>query len=384
MKEFCKIAYQLRSWGLDERSRVGIVVPNGLDMSAILLAVTSTSVAAPLNPSYRESEFQSYLNDIQADCIIVLDKDRVSPVRAVAHDKGIPIVELASDGITLSTSADIAKILGRCDKPSPGEIHSGPKPDDIALVLLTSGSTGRSKRVPLTHRNLCASVADICFSLNLDDRDSCLSMWEQFHIGGLVDLLLVPLASGGRIICTGEFDAEQFFRSWILDRRPGFRACQQPCTKSCRGAKSRTSLSKNVFAVYSLRGVGFVSPIDGTRRGFFQVPVVQTFGMTEAGPLITTNPLPPGSEKPARPALAVVRLFPFAARMVGSFPPARPAKFSCEEKTLSRATKITRKRQPSHSVTVGFTRGTRVILMPTAISFSRAGSRSRSIAGAKR
>src|SRR5262245_52994857 len=65
------ISSQLRALGLGRRSRVSIVLPNGLDMSVMLLAVSSTSIAAPLNPSYREAEFQSYLNDIHADCVIV-------------------------------------------------------------------------------------------------------------------------------------------------------------------------------------------------------------------------------------------------------------------------------------------------------------------------
>jgi len=192
----CKIADQLRSWGLSPRSRIGIVAPNGLNMSVVLLAITSTSVAAPLNPSFREHEFQSYLDDIQVDCIVVLEEDRASSVRFVAEKKGIPIIELAPDGITLSASAELVKVLGQRDQRFPGAIHSGPNPDDTALILLTSGSTGRSKRVPLTHRNLCASVADICHSLQLNQCDICLSMWEQFHIGGVTDLLLAPLASG--------------------------------------------------------------------------------------------------------------------------------------------------------------------------------------------
>jgi acyl-CoA synthetase (AMP-forming)/AMP-acid ligase II/acyl carrier protein len=297
-ERICKIAYQLRSWGLDERSRVGIVVPNGLDMSAILLAVTSTSVAAPLNPSYRESEFQSYLNDIQADCIIVLDKDRASPVRAVAHDKGIPIVELASDGITLCTSADIAKILGRCDKPSLGDIHSGPKPDDTALVLLTSGSTGRSKRVPLTHRNLCASAADVCYSLQLNERDICLSMWEQFHIGGVTDLLLAPLASGGEIICTGGFNAEEFFVILNGLSPTWFQGVPATLHEILAVAK-RSGRSSAKTSLRFIRSVASALPPQLMERveELFQVPVVQTYGMTEAGPLIASNPLPPGMRK---------------------------------------------------------------------------------------
>ena len=82
---------------------------------------------------------------------------------------------------------------------------------DVALVLLTSGSTGRSKKVPLTHRNICVSTRDICRTLALGPADRCLCMWEQFHVGGLVDLLLVPLASGGTVICAGSFDAARFY-----------------------------------------------------------------------------------------------------------------------------------------------------------------------------
>ncbi len=83
--------------------------------------------------------------------------------------------------------------------------------DDVCLILLTSGSTGRSKKVPLTHRNVLASTAHICESLLLSAADRCLCMWEQFHIGGLVDLLLVPLASGGSVVCTSGFSAKHFF-----------------------------------------------------------------------------------------------------------------------------------------------------------------------------
>ena len=297
-ERICKIAYQLRSWGLGARSRVGIVVPNGLDMSVILLAVTSTSVAAPLNPSYREAEFQSYLNDIQVDCIVVLEEDRVSPVRAIAQKMGIPIVELASDGITLSASADIAKILTRCDKLSPGDIHSGPNPDDTALILLTSGSTGRSKKVPLTHRNLCASVADICYSLQLNERDICLSMWEQFHIGGVTDLLLAPLASGGEIICTGGFNAEEFFIILNGLSPTWFQGVPATLHEILTVAK-RSGRSSAKTSLRFIRSVASALPPQLMERveEFFQVPVVQTYGMTEAGPLIASNPLPPGMRK---------------------------------------------------------------------------------------
>jgi acyl-CoA synthetase (AMP-forming)/AMP-acid ligase II/acyl carrier protein len=267
-------------------------------MSVMLLAVSSTSIAAPLNPSYREAEFQSYLNDIHADCVIVLADDRHSPVRVVARKNDIPVVELASDGVTLIPSSGATDIFGRKGKSFPVDDEIEAKPDDIALILLTSGSTGHSKKVPLTHRNLCASVADVCHSLDLDHADICLSMWEQFHIGGMVDLLLVPLASGGQIISTSRFDAESFFQ--ILETRSPTWFQGVPTTlheilvvaRKTRRTPAKTSL-RFIRSVASALSPQLMEQTES----FFQIPVVQTFGMTEAGPLITTNPLPPGIRK---------------------------------------------------------------------------------------
>src|SRR5262249_11854715 len=142
------------------------------------------------------------------------------------------------------------------------------------------------------------SVADICHSLNLSERDICLSMWEQFHVGGMVDLLLVPLASGGRIISTKGFDAESFFD--ILETRSPTWVQGVPTTlheilvvaRKTERTTAKTSL-RFIRSVASALSPQLMERIEA----FFQLPVVQTFGMTEAGPLITTNPLPPGIRK---------------------------------------------------------------------------------------
>ena len=123
-------------------------------------------------------------------------------------------------------------------------------------------------------------------------------MWEQFHIGGMVDLLLVPLASGGRIICTSSFDAESFFQ--ILETRSPTWFQGVPTTlHEILAVARKTGRSPAKTSLRFIRSVASaLSPQLMDRiESLFQVPVVQTFGMTEAGPLITTNPLPPGIRK---------------------------------------------------------------------------------------
>jgi acyl-CoA synthetase (AMP-forming)/AMP-acid ligase II/acyl carrier protein len=289
------ISDQLRALGFHKRSRIALSLPNGMNLSVLLLAVSSISIAAPLNPVYREAELHSYLNEIRADCIVVLANDRQTSARLAASRNHISIIELDADGVSLISSF---KTL-QCTKSAlQGDEGANPGPDDVALILLTSGSTGRSKKVPLTHRNLCASVADICQSLDLADRDICLSMWDQFHIGGMVDLLLVPLASGGRVICTTGFSAEAFFE--ILETRSPtwFQAVPTTLHEILVIAK-KTGRVPAKTSLHFIRSVASaLSPQLMERiESFFQVPVVQTFGMTETGPLITTNPLPPGIRK---------------------------------------------------------------------------------------
>src|SRR5258707_10533138 len=210
------MAASLRQAGVTRQDRVAIVLPNGRDMATALLGVCCAATAAPFNPSYLEDEYESYFRAVRASFLLI-QEGVTSAARAVALKLGLQILELSIDQ---ESNAFIREEDAPASADSEAGItpdHQPPQPEDIALILLTSGSTGRPKKVPLTHRNICVSVGDICRALALTPEDICLSMWEQFHIGGLVDLLLVPLASGGCVICTPGFNAALFYE--LLESR---------------------------------------------------------------------------------------------------------------------------------------------------------------------
>jgi acyl-CoA synthetase (AMP-forming)/AMP-acid ligase II/thioesterase domain-containing protein/acyl carrier protein len=287
----------LRQAGVTRQDRVAIVLPNGRDMATALLGVSCAAIAAPFNPSYLEDEYESYFRAVRASYLLIQEGVTCAATR-VALKLGLQILEVSVDE---ESNAYIREEDSPKAAPSPSAATSGhqpPEPQDIALILLTSGSTGRPKKVPLTHRNICASVGDICCKLLLTPEDVCLSMWEQFHIGGLVDLLLVPLASGGTVICTPGFNAELFYEL-LESRRPtwfqGVPATEYELLAHARrvGMHDIRSSLRLIRSVASALSPQLMQEIED----FFHVPVVQTFGMTEAAPLITTNPLPPGIRK---------------------------------------------------------------------------------------
>ncbi len=267
------LAAALRAHG----SRVGIVLPNGLAMSQALLAVTCVGAALPYNPAYTEPEFEAYFRDMHLSAL--LTRPAFAPAaERVAARLGIPVLDLDALGQEMQGASD----------------HSPPSPDAIAVVLLTSGSTGKPKRVPLSHRNVCTSARHVSRSMDLGPGDRCLSMWELYHIGGLVDLLLAPLDAGGTVITTAGFDGPRFFD--LLERVQPTWFQGVPTTLGelvlqarRRGIDPRRSSLRLLRSVAAALSPALMSEIET----LFGVPVLQTFGMTEAGPLIASTALPP-------------------------------------------------------------------------------------------
>ncbi|MGB8853251.1 MAG: non-ribosomal peptide synthetase [Pirellulales bacterium] len=284
----CRIGDHLlaRSGGaITHRRRFAIVLPNGREMSLVLLAAATVGTAVPLNPTYRDEEFTRYLRATRADCLVVDGDD--SAAAAAARRAGIPVVIVAA--------AEMANL----DSPAAARPTPRPRPDDVALILMTSGSTGNGKIVPLTHRNLCASASDVCRSVGLDTDDRVLSMWEQFHIGGIVDLLLSPLAAGGTVIAAGSFDAARFFELLATTRPTWFQGVPTTLRELCQFAGRRRLVCRGTSLRF-VRSVAAALPESWRHEieDLFAIPVVRTFGMTEAAPLITSTRLPPYVAKP--------------------------------------------------------------------------------------
>ena len=70
-------------------------------------------------------------------------------------------------------------------------------PEDVALILHTSGTTSRPKIVPLSHHNVSASARNVAATLELTPADRGLAIMPLFHIHGLIAGLLAPLSRGG-------------------------------------------------------------------------------------------------------------------------------------------------------------------------------------------
>ncbi len=299
-------ARRLHATGLGRGDRVAIVLPNGPEMAAAFLATAAVATAAPLNPSYRAPELDFYLADLDAKALVVAAGEG-SPAVAVAEARGLPVLELSWD----PAAAAGMFTLGDPGEPPPGGELAGP--DDVALVLHTSGTTSRPKIVPLAQRNLCVSAASIAASLELTPEDLCANVMPLFHIHGLVAAVLASLSAGAAIACTPGFVATRFF-DWLGEHRPTWYTAVPSMHQAIL---ARADDHAEVIAGGRLRFVRSSSsslprPVAAQLERVFGVPAIEAYGMTEASHQMTVNPLPPAARKhgsvglPAGPEVAIM------------------------------------------------------------------------------
>ena len=206
----------LNGLGLGRGDRVAIVLPNGPEMASAFVSLAVGTTTAPLNPGYRRKEYDFYLEDLGAKALIVESGSESEAVES-ARNLGISVLELrVPEGARagqFEIEADPEVELGPTASPGSAE------PDDVALVLHTSGTTSRPKIVPLLHRNVCASARNIRTTLSLTPDDRCMNVMPLFHIHGLMAPVLASLSAGASVACTSGFNALKFF-SWLDEVEP--------------------------------------------------------------------------------------------------------------------------------------------------------------------
>jgi acyl-CoA synthetase (AMP-forming)/AMP-acid ligase II len=133
------VVHQLNAFGIGRQDRVAMVLPNGPEMAVAFLAVASAATSAPLNPAYRQQEFAVYLSDLAATALLVMTGTDSSAI-AAAQARDILVIELTP---LVDEAAGLFTLSGR-SRPLTGPAGLA-QPDDVALMLPTSGTTSRPK-----------------------------------------------------------------------------------------------------------------------------------------------------------------------------------------------------------------------------------------------
>ncbi len=285
--QVCSLSKQLNEWGISKGDRIAIVLGNGIENIVSFLAAALSGTAAPLNPSYTSDEFKFYLNDTQASALITPMGGAQDASKSTSDETLLISVTVNKDGqVRFSRNNDVKET-----KPSLGIT-----PDDIALVLHTSGTTSRPKRVPITHRNLAVSIQNIITTYQLSALDISMCIMPLFHVHGLVASLLSTFGSGGTVVVPSNFDALRFWPIVNDHDVTWFTAVpsmhQALVKRAIRRSNPKVPLHKTLRFIRSCSSPLAPSTCE-TMENVFGVPVVEAYGMTEASHQMSSNPLPP-------------------------------------------------------------------------------------------
>lgn len=285
------VIQSLTEIGIARNDRVAIVMPNSAEMIAAFLGISCMAISAPLNPLYPERDIDSFLADLPATAL-VLQSGADFQAASAARKRGIPVVEV---GVTPNTVCRIRLEAPALSSPArPGL----PKADDVALILHTSGTTSKPKKVLLTHGNLCASALSIRDSLRLTSSDRCLNVMPLFHIHGLVGGLLASLAARASFVAAPDFNADPFF-DWMNNLKPTWYTAVPAIHQTIlrRALDQAETITEAPLRFIRSSSAPLPSKVQEDLERVFKVPVIQAYGMTEASHQITSNPLPPGKRK---------------------------------------------------------------------------------------
>ncbi len=288
----------LRQAGIGNQDRVALVLPNGPEMAAALVAVTSGAICSPLNPDYSAEEFRFYLNDLRAAALL-LPAGVPGAARAVANELGVRCLDVRwkSDWPAGRFVLDGGDVTGA----SPDD---PPRADDVALVLHTSGTTARPKQVPLTHANLVVSARNVSKTLLLTPADRCLNVMPLFHIHGIAGALLSSLASGASVVCTPGFQSPVFLE-WLDEFHPTWYTAVPAMHHAilARAKGRRDAIACRLRFIRSSSSA-LPSSVMQALEATFHAPVIEAYGMTEGAHQMASNPLPPLLRKPGSVGLA--------------------------------------------------------------------------------
>lgn len=287
------VKVKLNQAGIGTTDRVAIVLPNGPEMATAFVAIAQIATTAPLNPAYRQEEYEFYLKDLKAKAI-VLAEGYDGPALAAAQNCGISILRLktSSELPAGQFDLDIGELSGGVVSPEPDSDH-------IALILHTSGTTSRPKIVPLTQSNVAASANHIQATLTLKPDDRCLNVMPLFHIHGLIAAVTASLAAGASIWCAPGFDALKFF-GWMKDAKPTWYTAVPTMHQALltRAGRNKEIIEDTKLRFLRSSSASLPAQVMLELRDTFGAPVIEAYGMTEAAHQMASNPLPPRAQKP--------------------------------------------------------------------------------------
>lgn len=278
LEQSAQIAHALASLGVKPGDRVAVQVEKSPEALALYAAcVVAGAVFLPLNTAYTPPEVAYFAGDAEP-ALLVCDPAQQSALAAIASACGARLVTLAADGTgSLRDAADGSPRTYTARDRAPG---------DMAAILYTSGTTGRSKGAVLSQDNLLSNALTLRDLWQFTADDTLLHALPIFHVHGLFVATNVMLAAGARMIFLPKFETSEVIG--LLPRATAMMGVPTFYTRLL----ARPDFTRDVTRGIRLFISGSAPLLPATFSDFearTEQRVLERYGMTETG-MLTSNP----------------------------------------------------------------------------------------------
>lgn len=191
-----------------------------------------------------------------------------------------------------------------------GDVRDLPElaPEDTALLMYTSGTTGRPKGVLHSHASLLEGGRITATAHGLTPADRAFCVLPLYHINGLCVTVMAPLFSGGGVIIARRFSAGKFWREVGHYEATWLSVVPTVISHLLHGKPENEPDAATLARLRFGRSASSPLPME-SHRAFeerFGIPLIETMGLTETAAQILANPLPPGQRKPGSAGRAML------------------------------------------------------------------------------
>ena len=291
-----KIHYLLRSKKQKKGSVICTLIENSLSSVQLMLGIMSAGlIHTPLNLIAGEDQL-SYIVDHSDTNIIFASEGQYQLAKKISLNcnREIEIIKINKDTYVENLDNNFEKEEENIEENDP------------ALLMYTSGTTGKPKGVILSHKNIISGGHNVRISHELNHLDKALCVLPLFHINGLIVTVLGPLVSQSSVVLCERFSVTNF---WIFLSK--FKCTWFSVVPTIISALLNKYV-EDEFKKLDLTNVRFGRSASSalapeTHKKFeekFNIIMIETMGLTETCAPILSNPLPPGKIKHGSPGLA--------------------------------------------------------------------------------
>ncbi len=262
---FCAILALQKYFG-DNSQKILVALPGGIIDSIIwLTSLTNGNFFIPVSPYLTRFEFSNITEMHKPDLII--------------SEKKLPTFE---------------RVIKNYSRENEYLLYT---PKDGQVYLSTSGSTGVPKGVILTSAQITQTAVNIILSHHITSSDKGLTPLPFFHVNAPVVSLMTSILSGSTLIIAPKYSTSHFWK-WVKKYKPTWISLVPTMI-----AMLLTTPRPSFLDHSSLRFIRTASEplsVENLKRfeNKFNIPVIETYGLSEAASTVAANPVPPEMHKP--------------------------------------------------------------------------------------